>query len=71
MNKTLIIECISSMFENSTNVAVTHHEDGVSVSGDILSVSAAKILCENIGLQTSGYINRDEKLNKVTLNIYY
>lgn len=71
MNKTIILECISSMFENSSNVVVSHYEDCISISGDILSVSAAKILCENIGLETSGYMGLDEKLNKVTLNIYY
>lgn len=59
------------MFENSTNVFVTHYDDCISLSGDILSVSATKILCENIGLETSGYINRDETKNVVTINIYY
>lgn len=70
MNKTIIMECVYNIIETS-KVQILHHENSVLFSGDILTVSSVKILAENIGLNTSGYMSHDESKNITTVQINF
>lgn len=69
MSKAIIMDCICNIID-ATKVNVLHHENTILFSGDALMVSSIKILAENTGIKTSGYMERNEKENTVSVQIY-
>jgi len=70
MNKTIVLECVYNIIDTN-KVQILQQENSVLFSGDILTVSSVKILAENIGLNTSGYMSYDEKGNSTSVQINF